>query len=889
MKIIYSPILSGQTYLELGDKNVCLACQVLETQGLLQQLALHAGIHVEIPMYVKRLAAYHRGLMAYDRTYPKNIFHRSIAIDSMSVAKTLMGWRDALAVAGWNCGHVGASSRLDALAVIEANQDEDEGSLAMLLMRVVERLKAMQEGTVAVPNAYKDMEVEVLCPKDMLPDYMLPVMEGLEAVAKGVVYGAVDGTALPQKMRVIEFTDQYKAETWLAQQKAEDYDVWLNRDNKRLDNWLHMSGREVAGSEIVASNPQTTQLFLLSVQLFQRPMNVNTLLQYLYLPECPLPWELTSRLASVIVRDGGFASPDVLMCIRQYLDTEFIKEDEEKLPTHTCEERQELYHTYLPFDLMDENEQHSLVCEDDKVNVKVLTAFMKHIGSYAASRAVKIMSVMPDDPRVAQLQDVASFVDALMDMLDSEVDDTIPFAKLLQWAQSLYDTNNYCQYHAQVGCRNVLPSPANMVSRTKRTVWCDFYGDVDMGLSTDFLSVGEYEHMRAAGIRLWNKDGERAFRNFVLEMPIHQTSELLTFVSCKKQGATVVPIHPLRLQLPQDTEVVCGDDEYDKLPSRTISMIDNHREEDEWEVQFDAAQHPVKWRDMESFSALSSLLQNPLEYFMKYTLGFSDKGPTEIKMSLTEGNVAHETIETLFQTHKTDIINKVMEDYDSVFAHALAMRGALLLMPEHHLDRDKLHYQLKRCVKQLAEAIVANGLTLEACEQKEVQDLGFEDGVKVVGYIDMLLKDRAGKPVIFDLKWTSKKDKYHNAIEQNRAMQLAMYQAMLLQHKECTEAARTAFFVMPAGLLVSKDDFAECHFEKIDVKDDADIMNQLREGYKERRKEISEGRIETAESKPISELEYPNVKGVFPLEQGGTKRDPKKADNKYSDYKCFTC
>ena len=886
MKIIYSPYLEGQTHLELGDKGVNLSCQVLETQGLLQQLALHAGVHVEIPSYVKRLASYHRGLMLYDRTYPNNMYHRSIAIDSMSVARTLMGWRDALAIAGWN-SHVCISSRLDALATIEANQDRNEGSLAVLLKHVTERLGMMLEGKTAVPGAYKELEVEVLCPKTMLPDYMLPVFDGLEAVAKCVAYGTVDTSATPEQMRVIEFTDQHKAEAWLAKQKAEDYDVWLNQNNKRLDNWLHMSGTEVAGSEMAASNPQITQLFLLAIQLFQRPLNVNTLLQYLYLPECPLPWALANRLAQVIVKDGGFASPDVLECIRKYLKREFIKEGEDKQPEHTAKERQELYQTYLPFDLLNEDVQQELAEEGKTVSLKQLKRFLKQISNFAASRAIKIMGVMHDDLRVAQLQDVVSFIDALLEMLDSVEGDTIPFAQLIQWANSLYDTNDYRQYHAQVGCRNVLSSPANMASKVKNTIWCDFYGDVDATLTTDFLSPSEIANMRRVGIRLWDKEREKAYRNFVLEMPIHQTSEQLTFVACKKLGATNLPIHPLHLQLPKDTEVVCGDKEYDKLPSRTIDVIDNHREEDAREVCFDATRHPVQWRDTESFSALSNLLQNPLDYVMNYTLGFSDRGPTEIKLSLTMGNVAHETIEMLFTKHKVNIVENVMQDYDTAFAHALAMRGALLLLPEHHLDRDKLHHQLQRCVKQLAEVIVENELTLKTCEQEELHDLGFEGGVKVKGYIDMQLEDKAGKPVIFDLKWTSKKDKYQNSIKENRAMQLAMYQAMLLQHKEYTEAARTAFFVMPEGHLVTKDEFANCHLQKMEVKKVPDIMVQLHEGYKERRREIAEGRIETAELMPLSELEYPNVPGVFPLEQEGT-RNPKKAENLYSDYKCFT-
>lgn len=102
MKIYYIPSVTGLVYFLPNDKDVALEAQVVETQGLLSQLALHAGIHVEVPPYPIRLADYHRALVEYDETYPENMFHASIAIDSMSVAKTLLGWRDNLRLAGWN-------------------------------------------------------------------------------------------------------------------------------------------------------------------------------------------------------------------------------------------------------------------------------------------------------------------------------------------------------------------------------------------------------------------------------------------------------------------------------------------------------------------------------------------------------------------------------------------------------------------------------------------------------------------------------------------------------------------------------------------------------------------------------------------------------------------
>ena len=96
MKIYYCPFYNGNYYMNTQAQKVALDVQVLETQGLLEQLAMHAGIHQQIPSYPDRLASYHKVLLTYDKEKEKNIFHKSIAIDSMSVAKSLLRWRDTL-------------------------------------------------------------------------------------------------------------------------------------------------------------------------------------------------------------------------------------------------------------------------------------------------------------------------------------------------------------------------------------------------------------------------------------------------------------------------------------------------------------------------------------------------------------------------------------------------------------------------------------------------------------------------------------------------------------------------------------------------------------------------------------------------------------------------
>ena len=155
------------------------------------------------------------------------------------------------------------------------------------------------------------------------------------------------------------------------------------------------------------------------------------------------------------------------------------------------------------------------------------------------------------------------------------------------------------------------------------------------------------------------------------------------------------------------------------------------------------------------------------------------------------------------------------------------------------------------------------------------------------GYIDMVLKDEAGNEIVFDLKWTSKKDKFQKKLEKNRALQLAIYQAMLKKHSGESAIVRTAYYVMPQGKLFSSDFFKGANFELITPASRDDVMDQLRKGYTERRREINEGVIETADNEPIGNLEYAGTPGVFPLESEGS-RPAKKVENKYSDYKCFT-
>lgn len=888
MKIIYSPFYSGSCYMDMQARQVALDVQVLETQGFLSQLALHAGIHQQIPSFPERLISYHKALLEYDSVKEENIFHRSIKIDSMSVAKTLLRWRDCLALCGWNKNiTLEECDRLNTLADID-NYFNDEG-IASLLLKLSNQILLMKSGEVRIPQAYKNLVIEIPCPFNLLPDYIKPLLASLQGIGVTIQENTSDSTAQPKAINEIHFSQQWKAEVWLSQQLPTAYDVWINTDNKRLDNWLHMSGYPVCGSEMTATNPQITQMFLLAIQLFQRPLNVNTLLQYLFLSECPLDRQLRGRLARVIVDEGGFCNEKVQKCINAYIEREFKTADDKTPQKSTKEQREENYMTYLPFDLRKADSSLPLAEESDSADINVLTNFLKRISNYASSKAVKISAVQPYDARIAQLRKVSEMTDALLNQIDALVEGEFSFTTLSQWAQSLYEDGNFILYPAQVGSKCLINQPSNMIGNVKKTIWCDFYGDITTTQSTDFLSNHEFEELKKQGISLWNKQHENDLMHLMMKRPIYNTTEELTIVTCDQQGATKLPQHPLYLQLPFVTKKEDGDALYDMMASREIEAVDNHREEDNIEIRFDAEKHPVTWRKVESYSALEKLLQNPFDYFMNYTLQFIDTNETSINIFLTYGNVAHKVVETLFTADKngvslTDYVN---EHYEKELNRALIQKGAILLLPEHHLDRERLRYRFRSCVSKLATIIQENNLTVIQCEQKEEHDLNFEGGIILQGYIDMLLRDSEGNDVVFDLKYVSKKNKFIPVLENNRALQLAIYKAMLLDHDQPPKAVRTAYFVMPYGILFSTDHFLGENCELITPNIQAELMPQLRNGYAERVKEISEGRIETAGNMPIKDIPYAKTENVYPLDAEGI-REPKKAENMYSVYKSFT-
>ena len=118
MKLFFSPEYSGTTYVGLESTGRLFNGAVVDEQGMINLLQLHAGIHSDHAPFVKRLALYFNAFSRYMEVYPNNALAASFEVAGLGTAKACLVWREALVLAGWDF-QPGVSPRLDVLAGVE--------------------------------------------------------------------------------------------------------------------------------------------------------------------------------------------------------------------------------------------------------------------------------------------------------------------------------------------------------------------------------------------------------------------------------------------------------------------------------------------------------------------------------------------------------------------------------------------------------------------------------------------------------------------------------------------------------------------------------------------------------------------------------------------------
>ena len=170
----------------------------------------------------------------------------------------------------------------------------------------------------------------------------------------------------------------------------------------------------------------------------------------------------------------------------------------------------------------------------------------------------------------------------------------------------------------------------------------------------------------------------------------------------------------------------------------------------------------------------------------------------------------------------------------------------------------------------LAETIIKNNLTVDACEYefKQVKWIEGGDNVTLSSRADMLLSDKCGGKVIFDFKYSRSKSR-KTEVEENRALQLEVYRYMAKQEFGKHTNVRVAYVLLPDITILTADEFEDIETIKLNAdRACEDVITEAAKSYRFRWEQLKSGKIERVEGCVPGTGEYASQideQHLFPL------------------------
>ena len=237
----------------------------------------------------------------------------------------------------------------------------------------------------------------------------------------------------------------------------------------------------------------------------------------------------------------------------------------------------------------------------------------------------------------------------------------------------------------------------------------------------------------------------------------------------------------------------------------------------------------------DSYSAIDTLVNAPLDYVMEYMGGLAapenDQEPNE---NLMKGKIAHKVVELLVNKGDTEaysideIQSRLKNEYDKLFEQAMkeeSESAAFLNLPENVNMLAVFKEELYQSITELFSIISNHGLTPVRCEYEVTAK--FDPFDNPHGYVDMLLEDQNRDLVIIDLKWSTR-DVFEKGINNGEAYQLYMYKHAV-EKQEDKKVAWYAYYLFPLQELYTEPDGVTPKWNEW-IQQRSDRLDQLAKG-----------------------------------------------------------
>lgn len=865
MKIYFNQHYSSNPYVDY-TKAAYFGTVYCGSEGLLAIMMLHGGIAGSSTSVEERKTAYHNNMERCIES--RHLCYQSFNLDSFATSNAILIWRDTLVAAGWDLKN-GNTQKLQFIRDMEpADMPPSNADYWNRALQLSAEQRMFPENTEIIITQSKEFiepKFAALFANQEKFGITIHYQFDERAIADGNLgkiqqwfldgqKGSININKNDDTFELLHFDNEDAALRYIATQSAERWSLYYCQQAKRFDNTLRLLGQSVCGSELGVCEPQVVQLFTLGNGVFEYPLNLNRILAWLNVPIHPLGRSLCQKLARVLASSGGICNNEWNDVINQHLDS--CADDKER------KQESEKIGTFLP------------LRKTETLETKSVESFNHALCTWA-ERLLSMKEFPYDEIVHEQLRQIDTYCNALLSILRERQQESVSFIELQRWCQSIVSPKSYTQYEAEAGCRCVITAEGDIHSVSDSLVWFCIEDNGVGAYPFDFLTAEECTALTNSGAYIYDKIKYSRMRREAMVQTLLRTRKL-TIIECAKLNGEPLRRHPLMLQL---NEAIDGG-----LASLFITPqlsegsltndkpVDNSSSEPVLQLEDDIIIHPRHEHDkVESYSSLDLLIQHPFDYVCQYNARLGDVGiPTLEDRDRTMGNVAHRIIEKVFElgTDKAEQGRRINREYKRIFNEAVDSIGLLLRQREYTIDLNYMQKQMLVALRELQELIINNGLTVNECEY-EFKTLDWVEaggGAKLASRADMLLTDADGNKVIFDFKWSNNRKSYEKRIQNNSALQLAIYKH--LAEKEFGCSVRTAYILLPGMEFVSGDRFDE--YAPVEHDTSIDIMQQAANAYAFRWKQLSERRIERAEGRKLPESEYGEAQKeqhLYPLQE----------------------
>ncbi len=821
--IVFGWDLDGMKHPDtISEDKYSLGADVLGPAGLLQMLEFKLGLgHPPVSRAV-RIAQYYARLKAID---DGNFFYSdSFATDAWATASFLLSKRDQLIASGWKADHPNFWSKR--LRIFENIENLDTGAIAPGLSdRLVELLNELQKCKILnivptvrlttqlrfLPSIYKrilktlvnrhgvsleDVKTRPLCQEGDLKRLQNSFGQRLRNDLEG------DGSFV-----VIESENEVQAAeytaAWLYADMVQNSELVIIRGigTSILDESCHRLRLPRVGGERISKFRGALQLLPLTFEILWKPFNPVRLIEFLSLPDCPVPRKMSYYLIEAIRIEPGIGGPAwkqawalAMENFRNFLINQNI--DTTKIVDIINEELKECKRwldvaRFDPFVGIPANE---------------VIAICRRLAKWESIKAEK------NDDNLLRV--AAAQADAIA---RSIAECSLPLLAKVQLERIIDDAFSdgvsISGGGAEAAAWAVVDKPGQIWSRAKKVLWWGFVGGEERG-AKQFWTANEIDELSESNIHM-DPVGLDKLRNFDSSMRALQNTctQLLLIKPLTMSGRPAHP-HPfwpqLQVWLKQSSpevrkKIVLNSGDFlsnkheaesagRKLQLNCIELKEPIVPKRNWSTLPGAIKAPKQ----ESFTSMDLLLRCPFAWTVSYAAkirpGILLDVPGDERLV---GNLAHEIVAMLFREKSKwsdeQAKARTIELFDSL-APAIA---APLLLPGKLLELKRVKQAISKGICALVKLLNYARMEVIGCEVQK--SAPFFDSI-FIGSLDLVCLNTEGHTAIIDLKWARSLIHRKSELEEGKCLQLAAYSWLVSQNQ--SEYPSAGYFMLRQAQLL---------------------------------------------------------------------------------------